>query len=105
MKIATYTLAQLTAPGNSSSVGLGNTMPANAVFDITIASINTDCTVEVQASDDNFSTIVHGISKTITANGVYALSVPINHNAVRLSFVSETGGTAATIDAKLITIE
>ena len=106
------TFAQLTAPGNSTSedcVGL-----KNHVIAVTVASVDTNVVVEMEGSHDGTNwfdvpidsqSAVAGMSLatnrgTITVNGTYGLvakSTPLKN--IRLNWVSEAGGTAATVDA------
>jgi len=81
---------------------------------VTIATIDTNVIVELEGSHDgtlffdlplDSETPVTGLAvttnrATITANGTYVLLVkdtPIKH--IRLNFVSESGGTDATVTA------
>lgn len=107
------TSTQLIAPGGSTSSDV--TGLSFVAYEVTVAALNTNVVVQIDGSIDgtNFfkipliSTPDTGIAitdheATITANGTFILyadrvSVP----EVRLNFVSESGGTAATVDSKL----
>ncbi len=65
---------------------------------VTVASVNTNVVVRLEGSVDgtNYAPII--ANQTITANGTTAYSVsgrPVKW--IRTNFVSETGGTAATV--------
>lgn len=91
---------QLTAPGVSDA--FDTSQFGNHAFYITVANINTDVVVEAQGSADgtNYANIDSSAGQfTYTANGTYLLSkanFPMKNG--RIEFVSESGGTAATID-------
>jgi len=95
----TYTV--LTAPGSgeSTSVYLPPSIVAkNFTLFVTVASINTNVIVALEGSIDgtNWSKII--ANTTITANGTTHYNVA-NHPVkfIRPVFVSELGGTAATV--------
>ena len=95
----TYTV--LTAPGSgeSTSVYLPPSIVAkNFTLFVTVASINTNVIVALEGSIDgtNWSKII--ANTTITANGTTHYNVA-NHPVkfIRPVFVSESGGTAATV--------
>lgn len=110
--IFTETATQLTAPGNSDEVSVEGSKDHTA--QITVATINTNVVVQLEGSVDgaNFfilpleGAVVSGIAiaanvATITANGTYLLYVKdVAIKNIRLKFVSESSGTAATIDTK-----
>ena len=65
---------------------------------VTVASVNTNVVVRLEGSVDgtNYAPII--ANQTITANGTTIYSVsgrPVKW--IRTNFVSETGGTAATV--------
>ena len=90
-----------------SSIGVGTALQVavNNTFNTkdytliaTVATINTNVKVSLEGSIDgtNYAEIIE--EKTITANGTYAYSVantPVRW--VRPRFISETGGTEATV--------
>jgi len=95
----TYTA--LTAPGSgeSTSVYLPPSIVAkNFVLFVTVASVDTNVIVALEGSIDgtNWSKII--ANTTITANGTTHYNVA-NHPVkfIRPVFVSESGGTAATV--------
>lgn len=106
------TFAQLSAPGATSALDVSGLK--NHTFQVTVATINTNVILAIEGSNDgtNFfevpagpqvNVIVTGMTHasgryTITANGNYrivAQNESIKH--IRLRFVSESGGTTATI--------
>jgi hypothetical protein len=95
----TYTLLTAPASGDSESVYLPPSIVAkNFTLFVTVASINTNVIVALEGSVDgtNWSKII--ANNTITANGTTHYSVA-NHPVkfIRPVFVSESGGTAATV--------
>lgn len=95
------TSAVLTAPGNGNllQVAVNNTFSTtDYTLIVTVASINTNVIVQLDGTIDNtnFAPIIG--PQTITANGTYVYSVsgrPVKY--IRPQFVSESGGTAATV--------
>lgn len=93
--------AALTAPGNGSAlqVAVNNLFSTKDYTLIAIvANINTNVAVALEGSIDgtNYASII--APQTITANGTFAYSVsdrPVKW--IRPVFVSESGGTAATV--------
>jgi len=108
---ALITFAQLTASAEASdSVKLTDTkerMIYNKVlFQVTVASINTNVVVRAQGSLDNsnwFNIDTDEEDVTITANGTYGIKHEGDGELVyiRLYKVSESGGTDSTIDTKV----
>lgn len=101
------TLGTLSAPGSTS----GHEVTGECTFMYTIASINTSVTVKLEVSADNSAwALAPGIratpvapsadTVTNTVNGTYAISWTGVARYVRFTFVSEVGGTAATIAVK-----
>ena len=95
----TYPLLSAPASGDSTSVYLPPTIVTkNYSLFVTVASINTNVVIALEASIDgtNWSKII--ANTTITANGTTHYTVA-NHpmRYVRPVFVSESGGTAATV--------
>jgi hypothetical protein len=91
----------LTAPGSgdSTSVYLPPTIVSkNFTFFVTVASINTNVIVALNGSIDgtNWSKII--ANQTITTDGTFHYNVA-NHPVryIQPVFVSESGGTAATV--------
>lgn len=111
----TKTFDQLITAGSTDHIHVPGA--TNHVFQVTVAAINTNVIVEASGSNDGTSfgvmtldsTAVTGISgiannrATITANGTYLLNVRNTPTPyTRFTFVSETGGSAATIDVKYL---
>lgn len=94
----TYTEAQLTAPGTTATRDArGRTL---LTFYLSVAAIDTGIVVRPEGSADGTNWYPLGEDYTITANGgdaiVFAYPQPLAD--VRLNWVSESGGTAATLD-------
>ncbi len=95
----TYDLLTAPASGVSTLVQLGSSINTkNYVLFVTVASINTNVIVALEGSIDgtNYSKIIS--NQTITANGTTHYNIA-NHPVkyVQPVFVSESGGTAATV--------
>jgi len=95
----TYTLLTAPASGDSTSVYLPPSIVAkNFTLFVTVASINTNVIIALEGSIDgtNWSKII--ANNTITANGTTHYNLA-NHPVkfIRPVFVSESGGTAATV--------
>ncbi len=102
--IVEITFTQLTAAGSTTAV---NIQEKNCfTFQIVVAAINTSVTVRVEGSLDNsswFNLDDAGVDTTYNANGTYQLSKSgVKVKYVRFTFVSEVGGTAVTLDVKVI---
>ncbi|MCG3179659.1 MAG: hypothetical protein BIFFINMI_02000 [Phycisphaerae bacterium] len=90
----------LTAPGAASSYELP-IWASDHVLAVTVASINTDVTVRFEGSLDGTNWFPLAADLVITANGTQAIAASGTVPAyVRGNFVSETGGTAATVTFK-----
>lgn len=97
--LATYSTLTAPASGTSTPVQLGSTINTkNYVLFVTVASINTNVVVALNGSIDgtNWSKII--ANQTITADGTTHYNIT-NHSVryVQPIFVSESGGTAATV--------
>jgi len=93
------TWAQLTAPGVTP--GRSTNKFNNVSISATIANINTNVVLRVEGSNNgtNWGTISTA-DLTVTANSTVFFNFSnIAVGNVRLNFVSESGGTAATVDA------
>ena len=95
----TYPLLSAPASGDSTSVYLPPTIVAkNYSLFVTVASINTNVIVALDGSIDgtNWSKVI--ANTTITSDGTTHYTVA-NHplKFIRPIFVSESGGTAATV--------
>lgn len=101
---------QLTAPGSTTETSADNFH--HATYQVVVAAINTNVIVMGEGSldgtnwfplapkDNTVSGVTYsGAQATITANGTYALLFE-NTKAkyIRFTWVSESGGTAATLD-------
>lgn len=89
----------LAAPGVSDSISFAGWERLSCAY--TVAAINTSVTVRVEGQivDGGEWVSLHAsrTDDTVTANGTYLLTWEGCAHAVRLRFVSEAGGTAATI--------
>jgi hypothetical protein len=96
--------ATLSAPGSSTAISCENYTDVTWYF--TIANINTNVTVALQskAGDSEWTTV--WTSLTYTADGNYGVEWGrvATADSLKFTFVSETGGTTATIahNAKLV---
>ncbi len=99
----TETWPQLTAPGSTDAKAcLGY---SKHTIQYTVATIDTSVTVRVEGSLDNTSWFNLSSGDTDTtddANGTYGIIFEGALAYIRFGFVSEVGGTAATIDAKYL---
>ena len=97
-----YTFTTLAAPGATSDVlDMGGC--EDIVFQYTIATMNTTVVVRGEGSLDNsswFNLDTDEQDTTQTADGTYAMQYSGRVGFVRFRFVSETGGTAATVAIK-----
>lgn len=98
-----HTETQLTAP-DQTTTSRQLTGYRHAAWQIVVANINTSITLRFEGSNDNtnWSNLdTSKTDKTITANNVYEEEKTFcNFEYVRVKFVSESGGTSATIDIK-----
>jgi hypothetical protein len=102
-----YTYDTLTAPGAT----LAQAAETFISYQVTVANINTTVTIQVEASvdgtnygvipiRDSLITVAADKTVTLTANGTYIFSWAGSGRFIRFRFVSEVGGTAATLDVK-----
>jgi hypothetical protein len=103
-KLGPITFAQLTAPG---STVVTNVVPyKNFSWVVKVGSINTNVIVQVDGSHNNtdfYNLAGIGLTTTIIANGVYEIAIMNAATAyTRLTFISEDGGTDATLDCTLM---
>lgn len=95
------TYSTLTAPGTVDALETqrGHTFNTkNYVLFVTVATINTNVVVALEGSIDgtNYSKII--ANQTITADGTFHYSIADNPvKYIRPVFVSESGGTTATV--------
>ena len=92
--------SQLTAPSTSTN---SRNMDgySKGCIQVVVANINTSVTLRVEGSNDNtnwFNISTSNTDTTFTANGCYAFQFDSCPQHVRTTFVSEVGGTSATID-------
>ena len=94
------TFTQLTAAGSTAVVNTEDYH--NHTFSITLAAVNTSVDVRIEGSLDNsnwFNMDDTGNDTQYTTNGTYLIHKPnFKTKYVRFTFVSEVGGTAATLD-------
>lgn len=96
-------ITQMTAPGASAWIATGKAL--NHTVAVTVANIDTNVVVRIEGTIDG--TLAFNLSDTdsdttITANGTYAFMANGSLTGIRVNFVSESGGTAATVDAKYL---
>jgi len=99
----TIQLGTLSAPGTSQEAEV-NAFDKYTV-QLLVASIDTNVVVRIEGSTDgtNFANLdVDQVNTTITANGAYLFKVPTQVSFLRYEFVSESGGTAATITGAIL---
>lgn len=92
--------AQLTAPASTAAFSMVGYKRATVAA--VVAAINTNVVLRVEGSMDGtnwFNLDVSNSDTTITANGTYGFNVEAAIDSIRLTFVSESGGTAVTVDA------
>lgn len=97
---AENTWAQLTAPAATASFATAGYKLITVAF--TVAAINTNVVLRLEGSMDNtnwFNLSSTNTDTVITANSTNAFNVEAAVEFVRLNFVSESGGTNATVDA------
>lgn len=95
---------QLTAPGTTTARDVS--LFRNTTVSYTVASINTSVTVRLEGSTDGsnwFNLDPSENNTTITTNGTFAFILSnVALHRIRFNFVSEIGGTSATIDVRVI---
>lgn len=95
---------QLTAPGSTAAVNMETFH--NLFVQIVVAAIDTNVVVRLEGSLDNsnwFNLNDAGTDTTITANGTYQMHKDnFACKYFRFTFVSESGGTNATINVDYI---
>lgn len=99
----TNTWTQLTAPGNSA--GFATTGLTRHSVWCTVAAINTSLVLRVEGSIDNSAWANLDCNNTdfsVTGNGTYGFTFLGLLGYIRVVFVSEVGGSAATVDAKYL---
>ena len=96
-------ITQLTEPGASSWISTGKSI--NHTIVVTIAAINTNVVLRIEGTIDGtnaFNLSDSDTDTTITANGSYAFMASGILTGIRVNFVSESGGTDSTVDAKYL---
>lgn len=93
----TKTFTQLTAPSSTDSYEVDDYNYHTIQYKV--ANKDTNVVVKIQGSLDNTNWFDCTNETTQTANGTYYLSFTGALRYIRFTFVSETGGTAATINA------
>lgn len=94
-----FTETQLTAIGTTTSRSMSGY--SKAFITVLVASINTNVVVRIEGSNDgtNWTNLsVLNVDTTISANGVVGFVFEGCPAFIRTNFVSEAGGTAATVD-------
>lgn len=98
------TETQLTATGATQALDVS--LYSRVTCQYIVANINTSVTVRLEGSCDGtnwFNLSPTDTDTTKTANGTYAFVLDsIALHRVRFNFVSEAGGTAATIDVRMV---
>jgi hypothetical protein len=94
------TQTQLTAPGVTADLKL-SPYAGPRWFKVVVATIDTNIVVRSESTDGTTVT-AQTPNTTITANGTYLIPVYADNSHVQFNFVSEAGGTAATVDVTLI---
>ena len=96
-------ITQMTAPGASGWIATGKAL--NHTVALTVANIDTNVVVRIEGTVDGtnaFNLSDSDTDTTITANGTYGFMANGSLTGIRVNFVSESGGTAATVDAKYL---
>lgn len=97
---AKNTWAQLTAVGSTAAFSMVGYK--RATIAAVVAAINTNVILRAEGSMDGtnwFNLDANNVDTTITANGTYGFNVEAAIDNIRLTLVSESGGTAVTVDA------
>jgi hypothetical protein len=92
--------AQLTAPAATPSFPMVGYKRATIQY--VVAAINTTVVLRAEGTLDGinwFNLSPTNTDTVVNTNGVNAFNVEAAIDAIRLNFVSETGGTTATVDA------
>jgi len=100
--LRTGTFTQLTAPGSTTSFKTSNNIYHTMQY--VVANKNTNVVVKLQGSLDNTHWFDITAETTQTSNGTYYLAFEGAISYIRFTFVSEDGGTDATIDVTYLVI-
>jgi len=99
----TFTETKLTALGSTAARDVS--LHKRITFEYTVANINTNVIVrfEGRLGKGNFANLdADEVDTTVTSNGTFLAQFTARLSEVRFTFVSELGGTAATIDVNLM---
>jgi len=101
-RLTPRTQTQLTAPGTTAKLKLTQRV-GDKFYKVVLATVDTNVVVRVEYANTSAGSVT-GRSQdyTLTANGTYTLPVFPLDNFVYFNFVSETGGTGATLDVTLL---
>lgn len=94
-----HAFTQLTAPGATASRDVGDL--STHILQYTVAGINDNVVLRMEGSVDGtnfFNLSSEDVDVTVVANGTNAFVYDGRVNYIRGRFVSESGGTAATVD-------
>lgn len=93
-----YSFTQLTAPGTTDALQVKTV--TNHTIAVTVAAIDTNVVVRIEGSLDgtNWANLSDVGDTTITGNGTEMFFFKGKLNYIRGNFVSESGGTAATVN-------
>lgn len=94
-----HAFTQLTAAGTTASLNVGDL--SEHVLQYTVAAINDNVVLRMEGSVDGtnwFNLSSENVDVTVVANGSNAFVYSGKVNYVRGRFVSESGGTDATVD-------
>jgi hypothetical protein len=92
---AGVTVAVMSAPGRSESVKMPGCLDTTVFYKV--ESIDTNVVVTIEGSDDDTNWVELKNRATKTANGTYLFHYEPRINYMRFYWVSEAGGSAATI--------
>ena len=95
-----YRFTRMTKPETTQVISCRENV--QHVFQFLVANINTNIVVRMEGSLDGnyfFNLDINNVSLTVTANGAYGFKSTARIKFIRLVWVSESGGTAATLDA------
>ena len=91
---------QMVTPSSTTAINVGGCI--HHKFSYTVAAISTNVVVKAEGSDDNslwFNIDDNDATVTKSANGTFDMhkaNYPVKY--IRFTFVSESGGTNATLD-------
>lgn len=94
-----HPFTQLTAAGATPALNVGDL--SEHVLQYTVGAINDNVVLRCEGSNDGinfFNLSSEDVDVTVVANGTNAFVYSGKVNYIRGRFVSESGGTAATVD-------